>query len=296
MAPLNYASQYAKELANAYPYLSHYGDLWNAGESQRFKPLQGKTVYIPHMTISSGATAVDRENLTGTFARNFDINWEAKSLDMDREWSTLIDPMDIVESNEVATIANVTKTFNEFQKVPEMDAYMAQKLVGFATAASQVDTTTLTSANILEKWDAAVEAMVDARINRDRIRCKMTPATYTLLKEAAGVTRFVEVSAGIQGIDRNVAKLDGIQIEVVPSDLMMSAYVFTTGWVADASAVQINMLFYDPMGIAAPVVYETSMISAPTAQSKGKYLYYERYYYDVFQLNQRAKSVFAYTA
>jgi hypothetical protein len=77
---------------------------------------------------------------------------------------------------------------------------------------------------------------------------------------------------------------------------MMSAYVFTTGWVADSSAVQINMLFYDPMGIAAPVVYETSMISAPTAQSKGKYLYYERYYYDVFQLNQRAKSVFAYTA
>ena len=295
MAPLNYAAQYGKELANAYPYLSHYGDLWNAGESQRFKPLTGKTVYIPHMT-TSGATSVDRDNLTGVFARNFDIDWEPHALEMDREWSTLIDPMDIIETNEVATIANVTRTFNEFQKVPEMDAYMCQKLTGFATAASQVDTTTLTTANILEKWDAAIQAMEDARVNRDRIRCKMTPATYTLLKEAAGVTRFVEVSAGIQGIDRNVAKLDGVQIEVVPSDLMKSAYVFTTGWVADASAVQVNAILYDPMCIAAPIVYETSMISAPTAQSKGKYLYYERYYYDVFQLSQRAKGVYAFTA
>ena len=97
-------------------------------------------------------------------------------------------------------------------------------------------------------------------------------------------------------MDRNVAKLDGVQIEVVPSDLMMSAYVFTTGWVADSSAVQVNMVLYDPMSIAAPIVYETSMISAPTAQSKGKYLYYERYFYDVFQLSQRAKGVYAFTA
>jgi len=35
------------------------------------------------------------------------------------------------------------------------------------------------------------------------------------------------------------------------------------------------------------------MISAPTAQSKGKYLYYERYYYDVFILAQRQAGVYA---
>jgi hypothetical protein len=29
------------------------------------------------------------------------------------------------------------------------------------------------------------------------------------------------------------------------------------------------------------------MVSAPTAQSKGKYLYYERYYYGAFALNKR---------
>ena len=36
------------------------------------------------------------------------------------------------------------------------------------------------------------------------------------------------------------------------------------------------------------------MISAPTAQSKGKWLYYERYYYGAFVLNQRRAGVFAH--
>jgi hypothetical protein len=38
------------------------------------------------------------------------------------------------------------------------------------------------------------------------------------------------------------------------------------------------------------------MISAPSASTKGKYLYYERYYYDVFCLMQRQAGVFAFMA
>lgn len=72
--------------------------------------------------------------------------------------------------------------------------------------------------------------MVDQRIPRDRIRCKMTPDTYKLLKEAAGITRFVEADTGVRNIDRNVGKLDGVTIMEVPKDMMMSAYDFTDGW------------------------------------------------------------------
>jgi hypothetical protein len=121
----------------------------------------------------------------------------------------------------------------------------------------------------------------------------MTPATYKLLKEATGLTRFVETGNGIQPVDRNVAKLDGITIEEVPSDIMKTAYTFTEGWVPASGAGQINMILFDPLAIAAPVVYDTSMMSAPTAQSKGKWLYYERYYYGVFALAQRQAGIFA---
>lgn len=290
---VNYAAQYGRELANAYPYLSYYGDLWNAGESQRFKPLQGKTVYIPSMN-TTGARAANRAQIDGVFNRNFSLDWESHELQMDREWDTLVDPLDIMETNEVATIANVTKTFNEFQKIPEQDAYMSSKLAGFAAGFGGIDATTLTAANILTQWDNALAYMTDQRVNRDRVRCKVIPAIYKLLKEAAGMTRFIDVTGGIRNVDRNIGKLDGVFIEEIPSDMMQSSYDFTSGWAAAAGASQIGMLLYDSMSIAAPIIYDTAMISAPTAQSKGKYLYYERYYYDVFCLKNRNAGVFAF--
>lgn len=293
MPNMNYAAQYGRELANAYPYLSYYGDLWNQGESVRFRPLRGKTVYIPMMS-TTGARAVNRDRIDGVFTRNFDLDWQACDMAMDREWDTLVDPMDMDQTNEVATIANITRTFNEFQKIPEQDAYMSSKLAAFAGQFGGSDSTALTAANILDKWDDALAYMTDQRVNRDRVRCKVIPSVYKLLKQAAGITRFIEVTNGIQAVDRNIAKLDGVLIQEIPSDMMKSAYDFSTGWAVASGATQIAMLFYDTMAIAAPIVYDVSMMSDPTAQSKGKYLYYERYYYDVFALIQRGAGLFAF--
>jgi hypothetical protein len=159
------------------------------------------------------------------------------------------------------------------------------------------DSTALTAANILTQWDTYLAAMADARVNRDRLVCYVTPATFKLLKEASGITRFIDAGTGIRNIDRNVGKLDGVRIVEVPSDLMKTAYDFTTGFVASQSAKQINMLFVDTEAVVTPIVYETSMISAPSAQSKGKYLYYERFYYGAAILNNRKAGVYCvYTA
>ena len=294
MAELNYAVQYAQAIQTAYPYLSYYSDLWNQGESYRFRPLSGKTVMIP-IVSTNGARAVNRDQITGVFNRNFDLDWQAMTLGMDREWDTLIDPLDRVESNDVATIANVTRVFNEQQKVPEQDAYMSMKLAGFASAHGGVSTQSLTSSTILAEWDNALEYMTNQRVNRDRVRCKITPAAYKLLKQATGMTRFIEVTNGIRDVDRNIARLDGVLVEEVPADMMKTAYIFTNGWAIDTDhAQQINFLLYDPEAIAAPIVYDVAMMSPGSAQTKGKDVYYERYYYDVFQLAQRGAGVYAH--
>lgn len=287
---INYAVQYGRELANAYPYLSYFGDIWGSQNSQRFRPINANSIMIPSMEVG-GAHAVNRDAMNGQFTRKFNLTWEPKVMSMYREWDTILDEMDIVETNEVATIANITRTFNEFQKIPEMDAYMASKLGAFATAASTADSTALTAANILSKWDDYLEAMTNARVNRDRVICYVTPATYKLLKQAAGITRFLEVANGIQAVDRNIAKLDGVRIVEVPSDLMQSAYDFTDGFAATAAAKQINLIMVDPLAVIAPVVYEVSMISAPSAATKGKNVYYESYYYDVFNLSKRTAGI-----
>ena len=291
---VNYASEYSRALAQAYPYLSYFAPIWASDNSNRYKPGIGKTMYIPTVS-TSGARDVNRDSIDGQFSRNWNNQWQTVELDMDREWDTLFDPMDISESGDVATIANVTKAFVEFQKVPEMDAYIASKLAGFASTFGGVSTQSLTSSTILTEWDNGIQYMTNQRINRDRVISFMTPATYKLLKQATGLTRFIEVTSGIQNVDRNVASLDGVRIIEVPDDMMKTAYTFTSGWAVNTdTAQQINFLLVDPMAIAAPIKYETAMMSAPTAQSKGKYLYYERYYYGAFCLNQRGAGVYAH--
>ena len=293
-APINYAAQYGKELANAYPYLSYFNEVWNSANNAKYRPSfdNAKTVFIPSMKVS-GASAVDRDHLTGQFSRNFNDSYEAKTMAMDREWDTIVDPLDIKETDDVATIANITKTFNEFQKIPEMDAYAASKLASFADAFGGIDSTSLSSANILAQWDNYLAYMVDQRINRDRLIVHVIPSVYTLLKQAAGITRFIEITNGIQNVDRNIAKLDGVVIVETPKDMMMDSYDFTEGWVASAGASQVNMLFVDPLAIIAPIVYDQSMLTPPSSLSKGKYVYYERYYYDVFNLLNRQAGFFA---
>lgn len=283
---VNYAADYARAMADAYPYISYFGEIWGANNADLYKPGMGSTMYIPSLT-TSGARATDRDQVTGTFNRNWNNSVQAVSLEMDREWDTLVDPMDMDETDMVATIANVTKAFTEQQKVPEMDAYLASKLYSFATP----DTTELTISNILGKWDGYLEALANARADRDRVCAYVTPGVYKLLKQATGVNRYMDVSTGGRKVDRNMAYLDGVRIREVPADLMKSAYDFTEGWTPANSAVQINMILVDPDAVAAPVKYEVAMMSEPTAQSKGKYLYYERYYYGAFRLDNRAGGI-----
>ena len=294
IADVNYASEYSRALAQMYPYLSYFAALLAGNNSNKYKSGMGKTMYIPSVTVN-GARAVNRNSIDGNFSRNWENQWQAVELQMDRDWDTLVDPMDIDETAGVATIANITRAFVEQQKVPEMDAFIASNLAKFASTYGGTSTASLTSSSILTEWDKGVAYMVNQRINRDRIIAFMTPDAYKLLKQATGITRFMEVTNGIQSADRNIARLDGIQVLEVPSDMMKTAYSFVSGWAIDTvNAQQINFLLVDPEAVAFPVKYETAMVSAPTAHSKGKWLYYERYYYGGFILNQRQAGVYAH--
>ena len=291
---VNYAAEYSQALAQAYPYLSYFADIWASENSNRYRSGMGKTMYIPSISVS-GAVAANRDQITGTFNRAWNNEWQAVELQMDREWSTLVDPMDMAETNDVANLANITRAFVELQKVPEMDAFLASKLASFASTYGGTSTESLTSSSILTEWDKAVAYMTNQRVNRDRVVAYMTPGTYKLLKEATGMTRFIEVTNGIRDVDRNIARLDGVRVIEVPDDMMKTAYTFTEGWAVNTiSAAQINFILVDPMAVAAPIKYEVSMMSPPTAQNKGKYLYYERYYYGAFILDQRQAGVYAH--
>ena len=285
---LNYATGYAQALAQAYPYVLHFAALRSTENDSRYKWTGANTIQIPSLS-TTGRVDGDRDTIE-VAKRNFQNAWEPKTLSNYRTWSTLVHPMDIDETNQVASIQNITKVFNEEQKFPEMDAYLVSKLYAdWLAAGKTADTTGLTVENILAVFDGYMQAMDEANVPKVGRMLYVTPAVNTLLKNAKEMNRFIQ--NGDENIRRAVASLDEVKIESVPSALMKTIYDFTEGWKAGAGAKQINMLLAHPSAVITPEKYTFAQLDAPSAGSNGKYVYFEESYDDTFLLNKRKDAV-----
>lgn len=298
MAAINYAEQYARELANAYPYVLNFGALYATPNNGRYRMGEdGKTIYIPNLS-TTGRVAANRDTIA-TAVRNYDNAWEPKTLSNQRKWSTLVHPKDIDQTNAVASISNITKTFNEFQKFPEMDAYTISKLyhdwsttdatTGY-TGKTPV-TTELSTSNILGIFDQLMLNMDNARVPANGRILYCTNEVKTMLKQASGLTRNFDVKTGGNAISRTVSRIEEVEIIGVPSTLMRTAYVFTSGWAVAPGAGLINMLLVHPDAVITPVSYQFAQLDSPSAVTEGKYIYYEESFEDVFILNKRADAL-----
>ena len=94
---VNYATAYGRDVIGIYPYLSYFADIWASENSARYRDMGGKNIAIPSLEVS-GARMVNRDYINGVFTRNWNNDWQIVSMRMDRDWGTLIDPMDILES------------------------------------------------------------------------------------------------------------------------------------------------------------------------------------------------------
>ena len=279
---LNYATQYQKALAQAYPYALYFGDLYNTENDSRYQWVDAKTIKIPRLDVS-GRTDNSRDMIK-TAARNFNNSWETKTLDNERIWSTLVHPMDIDETNYVASIANITKVMNEEQKFPEKDRYLVSKVYAdYTTASGRVDNTALTESNILSVFDTMMSNMTEARVPLTGRICYLTTQANKLLKSA--ITRYT--ANGDENIKRIVSMIDEVKIVVVPSDIMFTEFDFTEGSVKTSGAKQINMFLVHPTAVITPEKYSFASLDAPSAMTQGKYFYYEESHEDVFILERR---------
>lgn len=292
MAVVNYAEQYGKALAQAYPYVLYFGDLWSTENKERYKVVDAKTVKIP-VIKTSGRVDGDRDTITG-FQRRHDNDWETKTLENHRTWDTLVHPMDVNQTNMVMSIQNATKVFNETQKFPEMDAYTISKIreLKVAQDAGSDNTTALTVDNVLSVIDKAMEDMDNARVPQKGRILYCTPTVNTLIKNAKEMSRMINVGDNTGVIKREVSRIDELNIKVVPQDLMKTVYDFTDGWEPGTTAKQINLFIVHPSSILPIVSYSFAGMEAPSAHSKGKWLYFEESFEDIFILNQRTKAIF----
>lgn len=288
--PLNYATQYSQALAQAYPYVLNFGDLYATPNNGRYRVTGAKTIEIP--SISVGGRVDSNRDTIATAARNYDNAWETKTLSNQRKWSTLIHPDDVNQTNHVTTIQNITKVYNEEQKFPEMDAYLVSKIYADWTAIGKVaDVTALTADNVLTVFDKLMKNMTKKRVTPNGRILYITPDVDELIKNAKSLTRTFDVQNGTSSVDRSITSLDKVKIVVVPPELMATVYDFTNGWKVGTTAKQIKMFLVHPNAVITPVHYQFVKLDPPSAGSEGKYIYFEESFEDVFILNKKADAV-----
>jgi len=291
MAVLNYAQAYSRALAQAYPYVLNFGKLYNVENDTRYRWVNAKTIEIPSIS-TTGRVAANRDTIA-TASRNYDNAWEPKTLNNQRKWSTLVHPMDIDQTNEVASIQNITKVFNEEQKFPEMDAYLISKIYAdwSAITGNTAVTTALTAANILSIFDQLMLEMDEARVPANGRLLYVDNPTKKLLKNAEGLTRMLDVQKDSEAIKRTISRIDEVEIIAVPSTLMKTVFDFTAGWTPGQTAKGIHMFLVHPSAVITPVSYQFAQLDPPSAGSEGKYVYFEESFEDVFILNKKSGGI-----
>ena len=290
MVAINYAHQYQHALEQTWPYTLYFGDLFNTPNNQRFRWVNARTIEIP--TLETTGRVDSNRDTIATAARNYNNAWTPLTLSNERQWSTLVHPQDINQTNMVATIGNITQVFNQEQKFPEMDAYCVSKIYADYTEASKTPITDeITAANILEYFDKMMINMAEARVPSTGRILYITPIYNAMLKQAEKLARTGIIGDAENKLNRTIANLDLVKIVEVPSELMKTVYDFTQGYKPAVSAKQIKMFMVHPLAVITPINYEFARLDEPSAMSQGKYVYYEESHEDVFILQKKIDGI-----
>ena len=159
MAVFNYVTQFDTRIRDMYGHELVSDALYHTNED--IKVTGAKEIKIPRMQVS-GYKDHDRKTL-GFNSGNYSNDFETKSLDHDRDIA--IDPMDVDETNQIVSIANIQARFEKKQAIPELDCYTFSKLYSEAKRVGAViRNTVITRANILEDFDENCEAFENAGV------------------------------------------------------------------------------------------------------------------------------------
>lgn len=288
---INYATEYSRALAQAFPFVLNFGKLYATPNNGRYRWVNAKTIEIPSIS-TTGRVPADRDTIA-TATRNYDNAWEPKTLTNQRKWSTLVHPADIDQTNLVTSIQNITQVYNEEQKFPEMDAYCVSNIYSLWRALGKTpDHTALTTANLLAVFDTLMLNMDNARVPANGRILYCTYEVKKMFKEAQEYTRNFDVQGGGESsLARGVSRIDEVEVIGVPATLMKTEYDFSQGWAVKDGADQINMMLIHPTAVITPVSYQFSQLDEPSAVTEGKYIYYEESFEDVFLLNKKADAI-----
>lgn len=285
---INYAEQFSPHLIELYGQESTCDALYHSNSGINI--IGAKTLHIPTLSVS-GYKDHNRSTL-GFNAGTYSNDYEDKTLDHDRDIEFAVDPMDVDETDSILSLANIHNRFERTQAIPERDCYTFSKIYSEAVrVGATVKTDELTTKNVLADFDANLEALEDKGVPLDRLILFCTPQFRTLLKNAEGIQRTLDIKNG-GGIDRRVHSMDDIgNITTVPSARFKTAYNFTDGCKPATTAKQIHYILIDPECQVSRDKYSYIHFFNPGTDSRtaDNYLYQNRKYNGTFAIDELMK-------
>jgi len=279
---VNYATIFGNELAQKYSRELLTSGLTTCGVNF----VGGNTVKIPFLSLKG----YGNHSRAGGFNRQAVANQNlTRVLTHDRNVEFFVDSMDVDETNQVLAAVNLTNVFETEHAIPETDAYRISKIHGeFIQAGGEVDSTVLTRENVLTVFDEYMQAMDEAEVPQEGRILYVTPAVNKMLSQSSEFNRVMSVLDDESRVKRTVRMLDEVEVVVVPTSRMKTAYDFSDGFVPASGARQVNMLLIAPSSVIAVNKHSYIKLWAPGTHTVGDgYLYQNRQYGDLFVVDTR---------
>jgi hypothetical protein len=220
--------------------------------SPNIRMVGGNTVSIPTITTSGNRT-YDRSN--GFSRSTGNLTWKDYTFDYDRSFEYLVDAMDQDETNNVYTVTAVLDNHVKSQEVPETDSVRYAKVFQSIVDDDDVKYSYYT----LDKTTVYSTFMTDVTNIRKvkghvPLRAKMSESAFGVLSASTELSKqmMVQVPAGTNEVNVESYKINGVEIDVVPDDRMVTEVgLLEPGFEIKDWAQYMNWLIYAPGSIVA---------------------------------------------
>jgi len=283
---INYAEKYQTELDQ----VIKQATLTNVLETPNVQWMGARTFHVPSLAVSG----YKNHSRNGGYNRGtVDVTHEPYTLSFDRDVEFFVDQMDVDESNQAASAANLTRVFLNEHAGPEIDAYrfskLATKAISFGNATSE---------------DVTVDDVI-TNLKRDIKKVRKYGTSNLVAYVSSDVMDLIEaykegkgqINLDNQGtsIETRVTMLDGIRlIEVFDVDRFHTSFDFTDGFVAAPGSYALNWIIVYRGAVVAKAKLNSIYLFAPGEHTEGDgYLYQNRLYHDLFVLKNQADGVVA---
>ncbi len=286
---INYVDKYGKELDQKLV----FGTYTNELETSNLLWLDAKTFKIQTITTTGLKPHTRNKGYNEGSASNENT---AYTITFDRDVEFFVDVMDVDETGQALTAANVTKEFNSRHSAPEVDAYRFSKLATEAKKNGYSTAETITEENVFRTLKAAIRKV--KKYGTQNLVMYVSVDVMAALELSKDFTRTISnQNIGPSSLETRVTGIDGVKlVEIEAEDRFCDTFDFTDGYKPAASAKKLNYLLINKGSVIGGTKHASIYLHAPGSVGQGDgWLYQYRVYHDIFVKEQQKDGVIAST-